>query len=204
MTRVRIGSVVPAGDLVTRGSQVEMQGPGTSLAAPASVEAALAMAAAACDVLNSADLAGLPAEVLSEGLQQWARLDAKRAAAEARLTGVFDAQQGYVAQAQRSTGAWLRLFAGQTEAAARGQVAAAKRHAAHPVVAEAVAGGGFSESYGHWICTAVRTFPRADRGAVEEILVEAAANGLQIGDLAMLAAEILQRIHPNGMPEDED
>src|SRR5690349_18051135 len=123
-----------------------MQGPGRSLTAPASVEAALAMAEAAFDFLNSADLAGLPAEVLSEGLVQWTRVDAKRSAAEARLTGAFDAQQGYAAQAQRSTGAWLRLFAGQTDAAARGQVAAAKRHAAHPMVAEAVAAGAFSES----------------------------------------------------------
>jgi hypothetical protein len=181
-----------------------MQGPDTSLAAPTSAGAALAMAEAAFDFLNSADLAGLPGEMLAEGLKQWTRLDAKRAAAEAKLTGAFDAQQGYVAQAQRSTGAWLRLFAGQTDAAARGQVASAKRHAAHRAVADAESRGDFSESYGRWICTAVRKFPRDDQGAVEEILVEAAAQGLQIEDLAMLAAEIMQRIHPNGMPEDED
>jgi hypothetical protein len=181
-----------------------MQGPGTSLTAPASVEAALAMAEAAFDYLNSAELAGLPTEVLSEGLQQWTRLDAKRAAAEARLTEAFDSQQGYVTQAQRSTGAWLRLFAGQTDAAARSQVASAKRHAAHRTVAEAEASGAFSESYGRWICTAVRKFPRADQPAVEKILVEAAVNGLQIEDLSMLATEIMQRIHPHGMPEDED
>src|SRR3954453_16508015 len=116
-----------------------MQGPGAPPAAPASVEAALAMTEAAFDFLNSADLAGLPGEVLAEGLRQWTRVDAKRAAAEARLTGAFDAQQGYVAQAQRSTGAWLRSFTGQTDAAARGQVASAKRHAAHRAVAEAEA-----------------------------------------------------------------
>ena len=106
------------------------------------------MAETAFDFLNSTDLAGLPAEVLSEGLTQWTRVDAKRSAAEARLTGVFDAQQGYVAQAQRSTGAWLRLFAGQTDAAARGQVAAAKRHAAHRASRQGRWSGPFRRSPG--------------------------------------------------------
>src|SRR5919198_3383384 len=61
---------------------------------PSCAAEALAMAEAAFDYLNSADLPTLPVATQAECLTSWARLEAKRAAAEAALVAAFWAADG--------------------------------------------------------------------------------------------------------------
>ncbi len=57
--------------------------------------------------LAGEDAAGQPAGVMADGLRAMERIDAAGAALRARLLHSFDAQQGSVADGQRTTRTWL-------------------------------------------------------------------------------------------------
>jgi hypothetical protein len=161
------------------------------------------MAEAAFDFLNGEDLPALPVAAQADCLKAWARVDAKRAAAEASLTAAFRAADGPAADGQKSMAAWLTRFTRCTRPAARGMVAASFRAREHRHVARALASGAISTSYGRWISDACRRFDEADRDAVEEILVTAAAGGALVEDLEQVATAALRRLRPGGLERDE-
>ena len=74
---------------------------------PATGAEALAMLESALRFLAAEDTAALPAEAAADRLRALERTDAIEAAVRARLLAVFDAQDGYLADGQRSTRTWL-------------------------------------------------------------------------------------------------
>lgn len=162
------------------------------------------MAEAALDFFNSADLPALPVATLGESLRAWLRLDAKRAAAQARLVNAFDAVGGDRADGQSSVGAWIAFFCATTTPAGKQMVATARKIRKHVFLERALSVGVISVSYATWIMDVLRLFPCDARAAVEEILVRAARDGATVEDLSTLASEAFRRVCPDGPQMDED
>ena len=78
----------------------------------------------------------------------------------------------------------------------------ARRAAAHPQVVAALAAGQLSESYGRTICQWTDKLPEDCRPAADAILLSAAQAGMDLRDLAGLAAEIYERSRPDLPDED--
>jgi hypothetical protein len=175
----------------------------SSVSPPSCAAEALAMAETAMDYLNAEDLPGLPIAVTADCMKAWVRLGAKWAAAEAGLISAFRSCDGPAADGQKSMAAWLTRFTLCTKPAAKGMVAGSYRMGERRHIADALAAGSISESYGRWIGDVVKRFEPADRDAVEEILVEAAASGALIEDLTQVATAALRRLRPEGLHRDE-
>ena len=125
-------------------------------------------------------------------------------AARASILAAFTAGQGYSADADYSPRAWLIHETRITKGAAVGYTAWARRMTAHPQVVQALAGGEMSESFGRTICQWTDRLPDDCRPAADAILVTAARAGMDLRDLAALAAEIYQRSRPDTPDEDPD
>jgi hypothetical protein len=89
-----------------------------------------------------------------------------------------------------------------TRGAAASHTAWAKRAATHPAVVAALAAGDLSESYGRTICQWTDRLPGDCRPAAEAILLSAAQAGMDLRDLAGLAAEMYERSRPDLPDED--
>jgi hypothetical protein len=68
-----------------------------------------------------------------------------------------------------------------------------KRGAGHPAVMAALATWAISKSYAREICWWTDKLPEESRAAADEILLSAAASGLELADLAALAAEMYEK-----------
>src|SRR5579859_305098 len=79
----------------------------STLMVPANASDALGMLEAALGFLADADVTQLPAPVLAECLAGLERADAVEAAARGKMLAAFDAQDGSVADGQRTTRTWL-------------------------------------------------------------------------------------------------
>ena len=66
-------------------------------------------------------------------------------------------------------------------------------HRTHPQVVAALAAGDLSESYGRTICQWTDKLPQDCRPAADAILLSAAQAGMDLRDLAGLAAEMYER-----------
>src|SRR5258707_15111860 len=75
-----------------------------------------------------------------------------------------------------------------------------RRLAAHPGVADALAGAQISESWAGQICECSDLLPAEHRGDVDQILLGAAASGAGLRDLEGLAEEIRKR---TAKPDDD-
>jgi hypothetical protein len=76
-------------------------------AAPPSAREALRMLPVLLGVLARADPAGQPSAVLAETLHLLEQADAVTAAVRGRYLEAFDAQDGHLADGQRTTRTWL-------------------------------------------------------------------------------------------------
>ena len=164
-----------------------------TVTAPASASEALEMVRTGLGYLAAADATALAAETQAECLRELERADAVGTAARASVLSAFTAGQGYSADADYSARSWLIHKTGITRGAAAGHIAWSKRAVAHPLVVAALAAGDLSESYGLTICGWTDKLPEEARDAADEFLVDAAAKGMGLRDLAALAAEILER-----------
>ena len=81
--------------------------PATAAEALGMLESAQGMQQCALRFLAAQDAASLPAPAAADRLRALERHDAVEAAVRARLLQVFDAQDGHLADGQRSTRAWL-------------------------------------------------------------------------------------------------
>ena len=115
--------------------------PATAAEALAMLESALGMQESALGFLAAQDAAALPAPAVADRLRAMERADAVQAALRARLLAVFDAQDGHLADGQRTTRTWLihstRVTKGQ--AAEYQAIQALARD--HPVLLAALAEG---------------------------------------------------------------
>jgi hypothetical protein len=169
---------------------------------PASAKDALGMLTSAMGYLSAADATQLAAGTQAQCLQVLEQVTAMGTAARASILAAFTSAQGYCADADYSPRAWLIHKTRITRGAAAGYTAWARRAAAHPQVVAALAAGEMSESYGRTICQWTEKLPDDCRQTADEILLAAAKAGMDLPDLAGLAAEIYARSRPDVPDED--
>jgi len=155
------------------------------------------MLRAAMGFLTAADAAEMAAETQAQCLHTLEELTSMSTAVRAVILGAFISGQGYSADADYSPRSWLIHRTRVTTGAATAYTAWARRAAAHPEVAAALAAGDvLSESYARTICGWTDRLPEDCRGAADAILVAAARAGADLSGLAELAAEIYARSLP--------
>ena len=145
-------------------------------------------------------------------LAQLQRAQAQLTAVNAAVLAAFTAQSGYEPDGHRSAMAWLVNRTKMSRGAAAGAVGWQRRLARHGVIAAAMATRKISESWGKDIATWTDPLPPLERDQADEILLEAAAAGVPLEDLRVLARSIWETWkaqHPdpddgNGGSVDED
>jgi hypothetical protein len=170
----------------------------------ANAREAVTMVRAGLGFLAAADATQMVIEEQAQCLQALEQAEAIGTAARASILAAFTAGQGYCADADYSPRAWLINKTRITKGAAVAHTAWARRAAAHPHVAEALAAGEMSESMARALCQWTGKLPEDCREAADRILVAAAKAGMDLRDLAELAAEIYQRSLPDTPGEDPD
>jgi Domain of unknown function (DUF222) len=173
-----------------------------AVAPPASTSEALAMLTSAMRYLAAADATQLTASEQAECLAGLERADAVETAARANILGAFTAGQGYCQDADYSPRSWLIHKTRVTKGAATGHTAWVRRARAHPRIAAALAAEEMTESYARTVCGWTDKLPGDCRDTADEILAGAAGQGMDLRDLAALAAEIASRACPD--PGDDD
>src|ERR1700730_13387326 len=166
--------------------------PGQPPAPPATAAEAMAMAQAALGWLAGADAASLTTGEQADTLRALERAQSLHTAARARVLRAFDAQGGYEDDGQGSARTWLRWQTGVTGGAAAGAIRWMRRLAAHPAVAGALAAGRVSESWGGQICEWTELLAAEHRDGADQILLDAAAGGMERRDLEDLFEKIRQ------------
>ena len=124
----------------------------TEPAAPASTGEALAMVRAGLGYLADCDAGSLGTAAQADALIGLEAAEAQHTAARARILAAFTAQQGYEADGYYGPGSWLRAITRVTKGAAAAAAGWARRLAAHPVIAAALAAGQLPASLARLIC----------------------------------------------------
>src|SRR5690349_10554227 len=170
----------------------------------ASVSAAMEMVRAGLAFVAGADATELTSEEQAETLRNLERANSVASAARTCVLRAFTVGQGYSADADYSPLAWLMHQTGVTAGAAGSYTAWVKRAARHPEVFAAKASGEVSESYARKLCTWTDKLPDDRRHEADKLLADEARDGMELRDLAVLAAEILARCRPDEPDEDPD
>src|ERR1700722_15405306 len=133
----------------------------------------------------------LPAEVAADRLRALERHDAVQAAVRARLLQAFDAQDGHLADGQRTTRAWLIHSTRVTKAQAGEYKAIQALARDHQVLLAALAEGDvLTRSEALQLAKWTKAIPGRYRDQAEEIVVGAARGGADLRGLAAICAEI--------------
>jgi hypothetical protein len=172
-------------------------------AAPSSPVQALAMVSAGLGYLAACDAASLGTAVQAEALVGLEQAEAQHTAARARILAAFTAQDGYQADGQFGAKSWLRAFTKITRGAAAGATGWARRLAAHPVIAGALAAGQVSVSWARQICDWTGQLPEDLRADADQILLAAALGGADLHDLGALAREMIERARTSPDRDDD-
>src|ERR1700735_1028208 len=172
--------------------------PNQSPAAPTTAAQAVAMARAGLAWLAAADATSLTGAEQAECLRGLERAEAVHTAARARVLAAFCAGGGFEDGGHGAAKAWLR---GATRAAAGG-MGGMRRLARHPAVGDALAAGRISASWARQVCEWSDLLPERHRGDADEILLGAAAAGVDLADLAALAEEMRRRLAPPDRDDD--
>jgi len=167
------------------------------------LEAALGMQQCALGFLAGEDAAGLPAQAVADQLRALERTDAVGSALRGRLLEVFDAQDGHLADGQRTTRTWLihslRVTRGQAAEYRAVQALARGHRVLHAALAE---GWVLTTSEALQLAKWTRAIPEQYRAEAEDILVAAARAGVNLRGLAAMCAEI--RAHTADRDPDDD
>src|SRR5579859_5933946 len=132
----------------------------------ASATEAMEMARAALGYLAAADATAMAAETQAQCLHALEQAAAMGTAARTSILAAFTAGQGYSADGDYGSRAWLIHRTRVTKGAAVAYTAWVPRAAAHPQVAAALAAGRISESYARTLCAWTDKLP--DRKRVVE------------------------------------
>jgi hypothetical protein len=175
---------------------------------PRGVADALAMAGAAMDYLNGSGGAAVDVTALGDVLRAMSGISGKLAVARAAFLARFDAGRGYDADGYGSSASWLAAKGKTTRKAASAQVRQMRQLREHPEMASAVAGGALSEAWAGEMADWTRRLPADWRGDVDRILLDAAAAGAGLEDLAIIARAAYEKWRqqdagPDGDDQDE-
>jgi hypothetical protein len=177
----------------------------STVVVPENMPEALLMLEGALGFLADMDSAGTPASALAEGLRALERADAIGAVARGRMLAAFDAQDGSVADGQRTTRTWLvhstRVTRGQ---AGEHQAVQALAEGHQVLLAGLREGDPVTKSIALQLAKWTRPIPAEVRDQAEEILVAAARAGADLRALAAICAEIRYRTAPPDPDNDQD
>src|SRR5947209_2352083 len=159
----------------------------------ASATDALDMVRAGLRFLATADATAMTTAEQAACLRGLENVDAVATVARTSVLGAFGAGQGYVDDGDYSARSWLEHRTQITRGASVDHTAWLKRAADHPAVRAALADEAISKSYAREICRWTGSMPDDARAAADEILLGAAAAGLELAELAGLAAATYER-----------
>ena len=169
----------------------------------ASADEALDMVHAGLAFLAAADATAMGAAERASCLRRLEQADSVATAVRTSVLGAFAAGQDYVDDGDYSSCSWLRYRTRVTKGTAMDHSAWMKRGAGHPLVLAALASLAISKSYAREICWWTDKLPEDARQAADEILLGAAASGLELADLAGLAGEMYEKSRL-GQPDADD
>ncbi len=133
----------------------------------------------------------LPAQTLADVLAGMEHVDAAQAAIRGRAGQVFTGTQAHIDWGQKNLGAWYKNTTKVTRPAANAHKAWTRRLAEHPLIIDALAETGvISESWARQVIAWTGKLPDEFVQQADEIIVEAARNGVDIAGLARIAAEL--------------
>jgi Domain of unknown function (DUF222)/HNH endonuclease len=167
--------------------------PGQPPAPPASAGEALSAIRAGLGYLTTADAASLTTAEQADCLRALEQATSMHTAARSKILTAFHAQDGCADDGHGSTRTWLRWQTRVSGGAAAGAIGWMRRLSTHPVVADALAAAGVSESWARHICDWTDKLPPEHRDDADQILLAAAASGSELRDLSRLAEEIHKR-----------
>jgi Domain of unknown function (DUF222) len=173
-------------------------------ALPGDAAEALRMLDSALDHINGPLTGELPAGAHGEALAALGRVSAKLAAARSQLLSRFDATRGHDADGYGSSAAWLAAMTGVTRKAANADVRRMRQLRRHPVIARAQARGEVSESWAAEMAEWTRKLPAGLREGVDKLLVDTAAAGANLEDLAVVARAAYERWRSQQPDPDDD
>ncbi len=168
---------------------------------PASAADAIAAVRAGLDYLAATNAAELTTAEQADCLRELAAAASVHLAATARVMAAFNSASAYTADGQSGTKSWLRWQTRVTPAAAGAATAWMRRLAAHPVIAGILAAGRLSPSWARHLCDWSDQLPQDARADADEVLTEAALDGMDLADIAALAEQIRAR---TARPDDDD
>ena len=169
----------------------------TQIPAFTSATQAADLVRAGLSYLATADPTQLAASEQAECLRALEQAAAMSTAARSSVLGAFTTGKGYCDDGAYSPRAWLIHQTRVTKGAASGHLAWVRRARAHPRVQAALAAGDIvSESWARDMCSWTDLLPEDCRDNADAILVSAAHGGLDLRDLAALAAEMRARAEP--------
>src|ERR1700761_2926477 len=154
---------------------------------------ALRVAGAALDYLNAAVAAGLDGAACGELLIGLGEAQAKLTAAHAGVLRRFDAADAHDADGYGSSSAWLAARAGMSKKGAGAAVRQMRQLGDRPLLGSALASGDITDSLAFTIADWTRKLPVEMRAETDRILLEAAAAGASLDDLAMIAGAAIER-----------
>ena len=149
---------------------------------------AVRVAGAALDYLNSGCVADLDGAACGDLLIGLGEIQAKLTAAYADFLRRFDAADAHNADGYGSSSAWLAARAQLTKRDARAAVRQMRQYGQRKHLAEALATGAITGSWAAAIADWTRKLPAEMRDETDRILIEAAAAGASLDDLATIAA----------------
>jgi Domain of unknown function (DUF222) len=171
---------------------------------PNSVIEALRMGDAFADHLNSPAAAELDGAACGEVLIALGDIQTKLAAAHATLLRRFDAANAHDADGYGSSSAWLAAKGRMTKRDAVAAVRQMRQFSQRPGLHDAVAAGDLSRSWADEIARWTRKLPEGMRDETDKILLEAAAAGASLQDLATIAAAAIERWRSTRPDPDDD
>lgn len=156
--------------------------------------------------LAGEEAAGLPVAVLADRLGALERVDAVGAALRGRFLHAFDAQDGSVADGQKTTRTWLVNCLRITKGQAAEYQAIQALDAKHQALAAGLRDRVLTKSVALQLAKWTKVIPDQYRGKAEEILVAAAQAGVDLRELAAICAEIREltaSADPDDDPDDD-
>ena len=170
---------------------------------PGSVAEALRMTSAGLGYLNSSAGDEMDPAALGEVLTALGDLQDRLAAAHATFLRRFDAAGAHDADGYGSSSAWLATKGRMTRRDARAAVRQMRQFSERAELHGAVAAGDISKSWADAIARWTRKLPADLRQVTDKILLEAAAAGATLEDLATIAAAAIEQWR-SAQPDPED